>query len=153
MAVEIRDVLVFTCGSVRFAIPIRLTQKVIQAQEITPVSSSLKQVVGVIDYHGEIIPVISLREYFQQPAKELEPSDRFIIIDNLRIKIALVADDTEDIVSFSKDQIKEVKTVFQGLSLFKLVNSNKGIVYIYDPESVFSRTELADLEKLTKKGA
>ncbi|MHC1781082.1 MAG: chemotaxis protein CheW [Bacteroidales bacterium] len=146
--IKIKDVLTFSSGEIKFAIPLKYIDKVIAAQEITPVEKQSGYVKGIIDLKGEIIPVISLRSKFSIEEREINPSDTFVILFFLNSKIALISEENCEIVSIPDDSIKDIKTIFNGLSSVKLVNGKSGIMYIYDPETFLSKDESIEVIKL-----
>ncbi len=149
--VKIKDVLSFNSGEVQFAIPLKYIDKVIAAQEITPIEKQTGYIKGIIDLKGEIVPVLSLRSKFSISEREIIPSDKFVILFFLNSKIALIAEDSCDIVSIPDDNIKDIKTIFNGLSSVKLINGKTGIMYIYDPETFLSKDESVEITKLSEK--
>lgn len=146
--IKIKDVLTFSSGEIKFAIPLKYIDKVIAAQEITPVEKQTGYVKGIIDLKGEIIPVISLRSKFSIEEREINPADTFVILFFLNSKIALISEESCEIVSIPDDSIKDIKTIFNGLSSVKLVNGKSGIMYIYDPETFLSKDESIEVTKL-----
>jgi len=151
--VRIKEVLSFTSGEVQFAIPLKYIDKVIAAQEITPVERESDYIRGIIDLKGEIIPVISLRRKFNIEEREIFTGDKFVILFFLNSKIALIAEDNCEIVSIPDESIKDIKTIFNGLSSVKLVNGKSGIMYIYDPETFLSKDESIEVAGISGKSS
>ncbi len=149
--VKIKDVLTFRSGEIQFAIPLKYIDKVIAAQEITPVEKLSGYIRGIIDLQGQIVPVISLRSKFNLEEKELSVSDKFVILFFLNSKIAIIAEDNCEIVSIPDETIKEIKTIFNGLSSVKLINGKSGIMYIYDPETFLSKDESIEISGIPDK--
>jgi len=149
--IKIKEVLVFKSSGVQFAIPLKFIDKVIAAQEITPVDNTSFYIKGIIDIHGEIIPVLSLRARFKLTEKDITIDDKLVIIMFNNSRVALVAEESCDIVSFTNEDIKEIKTIFNGLSSVKLVNGKAGIIYIYDPDTFLSKDESIELTSVIAK--
>ncbi|PKO99227.1 MAG: hypothetical protein CVU13_06805 [Bacteroidetes bacterium HGW-Bacteroidetes-8] len=147
----IKEVLVFKSYSVQFAIPLKFIDKVIAAQEINPVDNSSYFIKGVIDIQGEIIPVLSLRARFKLPDKDISIDDKLVIINFNNARVALVAEESCDIITFPNEEIKEIKTIFNGLSSVKLVNGKAGIIYIYDPDTFLSKDESIEITSVIAK--
>lgn len=147
--VRIKEVLSFNSGEVQFAIPLKYVDKVIAAQEVTPVEKETDYIRGIIDLKGEIVPVLSLRRKFNIEEREIRSGDKFVILFFLNSKIALIAEDNCDIISIPDESIKDIKTIFNGLSSVKLVNGKTGIMYIYDPETFLSKDESIEVTELS----
>ncbi len=147
----IKEVLVFKSSGVQFAVPLKFIDKVIAAQEITPVENSSFYIKGVIDLQGEIVPVLSLRARFKLADKNISIDDKLVIITFNNSRVALIAEDNCEIISFPNEEIKEIKTIFNGLSSVKLINGKAGIIYIYDPDTFFSKDESIELTSVIAK--
>ncbi|MDP3452953.1 MAG: chemotaxis protein CheW [Bacteroidales bacterium] len=149
--IRIKDVLLFRDGNLQFAIPLKFIDRVIPAQEITPVATTSHYIKGVIDIQGEVIPVLSLTCRFGLVYKEFTSEEHFIILNYNNNRIALIADNSCTITSITDDEIKEIKTVFNGLSAIKLVNGDKGIIYLYDTDTFFSKDDILELDMVFGK--
>lgn len=147
----INEVLVFKSSGVQFAVPLKFIDKVIAAQEITPVENTSFYIKGVIDLQGKIIPVLSLRARFKLADKNISINDKLVIIIFNHSRVALIAEESCEIITFPNEEIKEIKTIFNGLSSIKLINGKAGIIYIYDPDTFFSKDESIELTSVISK--
>jgi purine-binding chemotaxis protein CheW len=50
----------FVVGDVHYAVPIARVREIANALEIVPLPHAPREVVGVADYRGEVVPVIDL---------------------------------------------------------------------------------------------
>ncbi len=144
--IRIREVLLFKNGNVQFAIPLKFIDRVIPAQEITPVVNTSYFIKGVIDLQGEIVPVLSLRCRFGIEEKEITSDEYLVILTFNDNRIALIAESSCTITSITDDEIKDIKTIFNGLSAVKLVNGELGIIYLYDTDTFFSKDDILGLD-------
>jgi purine-binding chemotaxis protein CheW len=83
-----REILVFLLDQQRYALPSLLVEELARAVEIISVPGTPKEVEGVIDYRGKIVPVLDLRRYLGLLARAAQPADYLII---LRIDARLFA--------------------------------------------------------------
>jgi purine-binding chemotaxis protein CheW len=77
----------------RYGLNISSIHRVIRAVEITPVPNESSQILGVINMHQKILPVIDLRKKLGLPAKPLAITDE-MIITNLDDKLAVILVDS-----------------------------------------------------------
>lgn len=135
----------FSINDQLFAIPLNQIKMVIRAVAVTSVPNGTKEVYGVIDYYGNIIPVVNTRECLGFGFKEITPEDRFIIVNNQKHPMALVVDSVDqtfgvndtDLTSFelpgSGKHHQEKHENEPGLRFSKrFFRSDKGIIIIYD---------------------
>lgn len=71
--------MVFTLDGQLYALELATVHRVVHALEVTPLPGAPDTILGVINVHGELIPVVSLRRRFRIPEREIKPSDQFII--------------------------------------------------------------------------
>jgi purine-binding chemotaxis protein CheW len=146
------QIVVFTLDEPRYALPLSAVERVVRAVEITPLPKAPEVVLGVINAHGEIIPVVDIRKRFQLPARELDPDDRFILARTSRRLVALVADsvvgmrELEDRERVTADQILPGAEYIHGVA--KL---DGDLVLICDLDRFLSLDEEQMLEEVSAR--
>jgi chemotaxis signal transduction protein len=132
----------FSVGPIRFALPVGSVDKIIRAVAIIKVPEAKPFIYGVMDFHGEILPVINMRARFGMPVKEISVDDRFLIIFNGDKRIALVADSIDEVkkpaplqivdveIPMDKEIKKQLPTGFIEPAQFLTVED--GLILIYD---------------------
>ncbi|MEN6619162.1 MAG: chemotaxis protein CheW [Rikenellaceae bacterium] len=142
--------LCFVIDSQKYALPLDSVEVVIRSQAITVLESSVASFCGIIDFHGEIIPVISLRKRFGLADHTIRITDRFIIVKLDNKKAGIIADDVGDIIYIQSDQIIESSEIFKGLRYIRILNRENGIILIYDMNSIFNEEEEIELLRLSE---
>ncbi len=79
-------------GGERFALPLEAVERVARAVACTPVTPSPRSVLGVINVHGEIRAVLSLRRLAGLEDRELRAADRLVTVRLRRRTVALLVD-------------------------------------------------------------
>lgn len=97
-------ILVFRLGNNPFAIDLSKVERVLPAMAIQPLDSPSKQFCGWIDVGGTHRPVIDLGRQFGFPARELELSDRFILVEANNRPLALLVEAVERIEVLEWDE-------------------------------------------------
>lgn len=62
--------MLFSVGSVVYALPIEPVRAVVNPQEIIPLPHAPSSVIGVTDHRGDVVPVIDLRTRFGLPQQD-----------------------------------------------------------------------------------
>lgn len=145
---EIIDVLVIGLDNLRFAFPVQMIDSVIMAQEITPADNNKGVIIGIINLHGEIIPVISLRRRFSLPDTTLNAEDFFTIMAFKHLKIAIITDIIHGVESLKTASIRNYKEIVPGMNELEFYSDSDGLYYIYNTENLLSQTEEEDVRKL-----
>lgn len=72
-------ILSFEVGGVRYGLPAEGVARLVRAVAVAPLPKAPAVVEGVVNVHGELVPVLDLRARFNLPPKPVEPSDRFVL--------------------------------------------------------------------------
>lgn len=86
-------VVVFTLDQRRFGVPLHSVERIISVVEVTPLPQTPAVVLGIINFHGRIVPVYNLRALIGLPSRELQISDQFIIAQTPLQTVALLTDE------------------------------------------------------------
>ncbi len=126
--------------------------KVIASQSIIEISEKPDFVLGLLDFYGEVIAVIDMHKRLNiNTTHQIELTDKFVLIETEKRKIAFKADDVLDVKIFETEQVVNSQIVFAGARFISLVKSDEKIIYVYDTEAILSSNELIDIEQLTQK--
>ncbi|MDD2490573.1 MAG: chemotaxis protein CheW [Bacteroidales bacterium] len=143
-------VLLIGIANLNFSFPVEMIERVILAQDISPCDNTNSLVIGVINIHSEIIPVISLRKRFSLPEIEIKSDNFLVILSFKNIKIAIIADSVSGIINILRSDIREYTEILPGMSELQFVTHSDGIYYIYNSENLLSTTEEESIRDLQK---
>ncbi len=151
-------IIAFKLNDVRFALNLRNVDTVIRAIAVTPVPKAAPSIYGIIDLHGEHIPVVNIRERFTMAPKDINASDRFIISVWKNRKMAISVDEVEHPVDISAKEINRVdvsaaypkgkKRINSGLEVIDAVSDEGGIILIYDLETLLGNETIMAVEEI-----
>ncbi len=151
-------VLTFRLDDLRFALYLDKVDRVIRALSVTSVPEAASSIHGIIDFHGEHIPVVNIRERFGMPQTAIRASDRFIISVWKNRKLAIVVDEVEHLIDISGKNINRVdisaahvldgKFKNSGLELIDAISDERGIIIIYDLEKLLGGETIVAVKEL-----
>lgn len=145
-------ILVFSLVEPRYALYLATVERVIHAVEITPLPKGPEIIMGVINFHGDIIPVIDMRKRFNLPSRELEPEDQFIIARTAKRLVALIADSVIGIHEFNRKQIVNTEqTIPYTEYISGVAKTEDNLILITDLEKFLSPDEEEMLDKAIEK--
>lgn len=132
-----------------FAITVHKVLEVLQKQNITVVPNVPKFIKGVINFRGEILPVIEARQKFNMPERP-EDEKYVIIILDLKVKdkelmLGIIADGVKDVLELPKDALKEVPDMGSNYNteyLLGMVQVEDKFLMLLDVDKIFSTEEV-----------
>ncbi|GAB6098551.1 chemotaxis protein CheW [Halanaerocella petrolearia] len=98
--------LTFKVADEEYGVDVLKVQEIIRYREPTSVPNTPDIIKGVLNFRGEVIPIIDIRQKFNFSLREY---DNFTVIIALEIGdkiIGVIVDEVSDIVSFSVDDIQ-----------------------------------------------
>ena len=64
----------FSLEGQRYALPLSVVRRVVFAVQVTLLPNAPGIVLGVVDFHGDVIPVLNVRRRFQLPERAIRVS-------------------------------------------------------------------------------
>ncbi|MFA6770558.1 MAG: chemotaxis protein CheW [Bacteroidales bacterium] len=142
------QVLILERGGLFFAIPLSFVVKVIPAQEISPVNSNNAIIKGIINFKGTVMPVLSIEARFGIEEKELSINDKFVLLEQNGGKTALIASNVSGITELESMNTQKIDALFPGLLSVNIPEKEDKIIYLYNPETIFTSKEIIDIQKI-----
>ena len=100
-----RKLFVFTLMNQKYGIDLLCVEKGVHAVEITEVPENISTLLGVINVHGKIVPVLNIREKFNLPPKEIDIDDSIVIVKVSDKTVAFIADSLNGVMELSDDEM------------------------------------------------
>ena len=70
--------IIFTLDDQRYALPLHAAQRVVHMVAITPLPDAPDVILGVVNFHGQIIPVFNVRCRFRLPERTIALTDQLV---------------------------------------------------------------------------
>lgn len=146
-----KEFLVFSVGGERFAIPVKDIVRVVRASAIRSIAEAGDGIMGVLDVHGEILPVVDIRKRLSLPQKDIAAHQQFIIIGLEEWKVVMVVDQTEGVKTFTAHASQSIP--LSGISNeseqnLVVARDPEGTILLYDLNKLLSGELAAQLENL-----
>lgn len=141
---ESKDILVFTVRNVRLGVPAVLLDHVIRMVAITPVYDPPRGIVGIINYHGDVLPVFSFRKYLSLEEKQPDIQDFLIIVKDER-NMAIIAETISGVYHLEDEVIspEELSPGMKGMS--SIYRCEDGLLVISHPKNL---VQIEDQERI-----
>jgi purine-binding chemotaxis protein CheW len=132
---------VFSLDEQRFALPVSVVERVVRAVEVLSLPGVPPAVTGVINVHGQIIPVVNLRRRCGLPERGIDADDHFIIAHTSGRTIALPVDSTQVIRSTVEECIATDQVVPDCEFVDQVVKGPDGMILVFNIDALLSHEE------------
>ena len=139
---KLSQLVVFALDEGLYALDLRIVERIVNAVEITLLPESPDIVLGIINYHGRIIPAVNIRRRFHLPEREIQITSRLIIADLLKRTVALVVDEVVGVVETPEEKIVKADSVLTGMDYIQgVMKMEDSMVLIHDLNKFLSLEE------------
>lgn len=128
-----QQLVLFRSDDQKYALDLAAVERVIAAVEVTPLPEAPDIVAGIINLHGRILPVISLRRRLGLPDRELAPGDQLLVVRSSTRTLALVVDGVDGVVEMEPQDRVDPRVIFPGIGLVEgVMRLEDGLIVILD---------------------
>lgn len=110
---EAVEILEFMLACERYAFEVHYIRQVALLEGLTPLPCTPAFVLGIVNLHGAILPVINLKSFFELPEKGLTDLNRIIVLQSEKALFGILAD---EIVSVRHILLADVHSSFPTLT-------------------------------------
>ncbi len=136
------QLLEFALDDQRYGLPLAAVERVVRMVAITPLPQAPPIVLGIINVHGRVIPVVDIRRRFRLPPRHPRATDQLIIAHTLRRSLALVADPVVGVIQCAVSAVVPAGTVLPSLGYVAgVVKLPSGLVLLHDLDTFLSLDE------------
>jgi purine-binding chemotaxis protein CheW len=107
-----RQLLLFVLDDRRFSVDLSVVVRIARMVEITPLPQAPDGVLGLINFQGQIIPVVSVRKRCGLPERSPHLHDRLIILRMPARTVALVVDEVIGVVHRGEQDVVSAQELF-----------------------------------------
>ena len=141
------------CGEL-FGINVSKVLEVLQSREITEVPKSPSYIVGIINFRGDVVPVVDARLRFNLNTRGEEENFVIAVLDlvknNEPFRAGVMVDSVRDVITIEDSDIRPVPPMdskFNTEYLKGVVRYNEQFILLLDIEKVFSENvQMKDIE-------
>jgi purine-binding chemotaxis protein CheW len=154
----LNQLVAFILDEQQYALPLITVQRVVRMVEVTPMPKAPEIVLGVIDFQGSIIPVMSMRKRLGLPEPETSLSDQLIVADIVTDiatrRVALVVNSVTGVLERTAEEVTETETIVPGAQYVEgITRLQGGILFIHNLEHFLSKKEEQQLDGLRAQAA
>ena len=140
---------VFALDEQRYALHLAAVERILRLVEVIPLPKAPDIVLGVVNVHGTVVPVVNVRRRFHLPELEADPTHRLILTHTARRPVALVVDKAEGVIETDRDEVTGAEGILPRLEYVEgVVKLPDGLVLIHDLDLFLSLDEERELERI-----
>lgn len=139
---SVEKYLIFSLDEYRYILSINSVVRVLRAVEVLPLPKAPEIILGIINMHGQVIPVVNVRKRFRLPERQIEPSSHFIVAHTTKRVVALVADRADDVIEHTEQQLISPKEILPEMEYVDgVIKLEDGLAIIHNLDNFLSLKE------------
>ncbi len=133
---------VFLLEEQLYAVPLAMVDRVWPMAAVTLLPQAPDVVLGVINIHGTIFPVVDLRRRFRRALREYGVRAHLLLVRTSRRRIVVPVDETLGVREVDLQAVSPPETVVPGAGYVAgMVTLSDGLLFIQDLDAVLSLDE------------
>lgn len=118
-------------------LPLDAVDRVVRAVEVSPLPGAPREILGVVNVFGRVIPVLNLRRHGAD--REIDLSDLFIIVRAPGQSLALWIDEVIGVMDYAEGEIISAQDVLPAAGkVDSMVKTPEGILFIHHLEHLLA---------------
>lgn len=141
------QLLTFMLGDVKYGIELARVQSIEQNMQIVSVPNSLPYIQGIMNLHGNVIPVYSLPVKFNYTNAKIE---NIIVVEVNGMQIGFEVCKVQEILNVSDSDVHAMpELIKQSQNCFsEVAKSNRNLIVTLDVERLITEEEKANMQKM-----
>ncbi|EOD01668.1 chemotaxis protein CheW [Caldisalinibacter kiritimatiensis] len=142
---------VFKLGKEEYGIDIMNVKEIGPYQESTKVPNTPSFIEGIINYRGNVIPIINLKKRFNLDDKGVTNNTRIIVISLNDKQIGFIVDEASETLRIAEDDIDPAPDMITGIDRKYITGVGKvddRLIILIDLEKVLSEEEKKEIHNM-----
>lgn len=136
-------ILVWKIEEQQYATRLSVIQSVLLATEVSHLPNAPQFILGAINVHGHITPVVNTRKLLNLPHKPIEVQDHFILAQVHQQQMAICVDHVRGILSCEEKDLMATQEVLPHVTNIDSVLKEEGkIILLYDFDKLIPKREI-----------
>lgn len=147
------ELLIFCIEGNRYAIHLKDVEQVVRAVEIIPLPEGPDIVTGVINVHGQVIPILNVRKKFRLRERAMDLDHNIVIVKGPKWRVAFAVDSVEGVIERKKEEIIPAENILPDMQYTEgVVKIHDDIAFLHDIDRALSFEEQDKLGTVLDKG-
>ena len=138
--------LTFRIGDRRLAFPLEKVERVIRMAALVPVPEAPEWISGLLNLHGRVMPVISLRKRLGLSHGEAHPDYRILVMRTQNRQLGVMAETVEEVVAVSEGHLAKPEGKLKDSPLLNAVIRKNDEMYLVLEADALDTGELIEFD-------
>ncbi len=143
-------------GTESFAISVYKVLEIIQVEQITQVPNSSDYVLGVLNFRGDIVPVIDMHKRFNVEDNDSHKDCMVVVVDvehkDKKVLMGLLVDEVSDVIEFEYKNIKSVPDLgikYNPEFIEGFIDQKDKFIMVLNTDRVLNVKELSEVSQVS----
>ena len=139
---SVRRLVAFSLDGQRYALHLSVVERVLRMVAVSPLPLAPAIVLGVVNVHGQIIPVLDFQRRFGRSSRTHGLSSTLLVARTSRRTMALPVNEVLGVQEVAVEMVTLPNVVFPGIGLVTgIVTLSDGVLFIHDLDAFLSFDE------------
>jgi purine-binding chemotaxis protein CheW len=139
---SVRRLVAFRLEDQRYALHLSVVERVLRMVAVSPLPKAPAIVLGVVNFHGQVIPVLDLQRRFGLSSRSYGPSSTLLVAQTNRQRLALPVDEVLGVQEVAAEIVTLPAAVCPGIGLVVGIAAlPDGVLFIHDLDAFLSLDE------------
>lgn len=145
---------VFSLDGDRYAVPLAATERALPMVAISPLPDCPDVVLGAVNVHGEVVPVLDPRRALGRRTAEVRREAHLLLVRTARRRLALAVDSVLGVSEVAPDAVTPPGSVHPAIErLAGVVALADGLLLIHDLDAFLSPAEERELDESLRRSS
>ena len=143
---------VFALDGQRYGLPLHGVERVLPMVAVSPLPQAPAVALGMINLHGEVVPVVDVRRRFGFSPREYGPTAHLLVTRTARRRLALPVDQVSGVLEVRPEDVTLPDAVLPGIAhVAGIVRLPDGLLFIHDLDAFLALDEERQLSEALEK--
>lgn len=130
---EMKYILIWMIEDQQYAIPLTIVDSILLACAVTHLPNAPPHIIGAVNVHGQILPVLNMRQLLGLPQKEIEIQDHFILVHVHQKQMVLLVDKIKNVKFYTAQELIPAQEILPNIDAVEHVLKENGqIILLYN---------------------
>jgi chemotaxis signal transduction protein len=113
-----------------YAIDLAVVNSIILACDVMFIPNAPNEVMGAINIHGQVFPVINMRQLLGLPEKEIEVSNHFIVAQIHQKQMVLFVDRVKEVKYYKKENLIPAQKTIMNIEIDDILKEGDHVILV-----------------------
>ncbi len=123
----------FKIGERNYALSLENVESVHRMVALTPLPEAPGWMAGLVDFHGQAVPAIDVRQRLGRKGRKPRIDDRLLIVNDDARKMALIVEEASEILEVSEDLMQAPDTLSRSRPITSVIRKEERLILVLDP--------------------